>query len=222
MIICERCGYELTADTQICPSCGTRVEAARAKAKLPSSSRVYGQDAQGSFGEPSTYERGYPAQQYPARQTPPGYPQSPAYPPVSAPQIGYGPSYQTPYMYPPAIHVNVTMMSGPAPTQRPNTDSALAVEIILSLFGLFGVGWLIGGETTIGIVLLVCSVLLYWPIIFGGTILTFGLGLICLGPLAIGAIILNALLLHHRLIRKMTQQYILLQQQPPIQHYPRQ
>ncbi len=84
-------------------------------------------------------------------------------------------------------------------------NSALIAEVILSLFGIFGIGWLIGGETTIGVVLLLCSILLYWPLIIGGTIITFGLGLICLGPLAIGAIILNVLLLQRKLLRKTAQ-----------------
>ncbi|MBV9707160.1 MAG: zinc-ribbon domain-containing protein, partial [Chloroflexi bacterium] len=38
-------------------------------------------------------------------------------------------------------------------------NGALLKEIILSLLGIFGVGWLVAGETTVGIVLLVASFL---------------------------------------------------------------
>ncbi len=87
-------------------------------------------------------------------------------------------------------------------------NNALVVEVILSLFGLFGVGWLIAGETTVGTVLLVCSIFIYWPLLIMGTIFTLGLGLVCLGPLAIGAIILNILLLNKALEQKSTQYVI--------------
>ncbi|MBV9689176.1 MAG: zinc ribbon domain-containing protein [Ktedonobacteraceae bacterium] len=81
-------------------------------------------------------------------------------------------------------------------------DSALLKEIILSLLGIFGIGWLIAGETTVGIVLLLASFLIYWPMMLLGTFFTLGLGLICLGPLAISAIIVNAVLLNTTLNRR--------------------
>jgi TM2 domain-containing membrane protein YozV len=79
------------------------------------------------------------------------------------------------------------------PTDK--TDSALVAEIILSLFGIFGIGWLMAGETAIGVILLLGSFFFYWPVILLGAVVTDGFGLICLGPLAIGAIILNIVLL---------------------------
>ena len=129
-----------------------------------------------------------------------------------------------PYQIVPPCPANVQITMTMMPVQQPNKDGALAAEIILSLFGLFGVGWLIAGETTVGIVLLVCSALIYWPIFVGGTIVSDGIGLICLGPMAIAAIIINAVLLNRRCSRKMAQ-YIVMQQsqrpqspQPPMQH----
>jgi len=87
-----------------------------------------------------------------------------------------------------------------------NKDSgSLIAEILLSLIGIYGVGWLMAGETTAGIVLLICSFVVYWPFMILGTILTLGLGLFCLGPMAIGAIIANAILLNNRLNRKAAQ-----------------
>jgi len=96
--------------------------------------------------------------------------------------------------------------------------SALIVEILLSLFGIFGIGWIIGGEITLGIILVVCSFFIYWPLMILGTALTEGLGLICLGPLAIAAIILNAVLLNTVLKRKI-HRLLTMQQQAPYYHY---
>jgi len=85
-------------------------------------------------------------------------------------------------------------------------SGALIAEILLSVFvGIYGVGWLMAGETTTGIILLICSFVVYWPIMILGTIFTFGIGLLCLGPLAIGAIIVNAILLNNLLNRKAAQ-----------------
>jgi hypothetical protein len=85
-------------------------------------------------------------------------------------------------------------------------SGALIAEILLSLFvGTYGVGWLMAGETTTGIILLICSFVVYWPFMILGTIFTLGIGLICLGPMAIGAIIVNAILLNNLLNRKAAQ-----------------
>jgi hypothetical protein len=117
-----------------------------------------------------------------------------------APPYGGEPMHYT-GLPPTASGLNVVKVST-------KNNNALVVEIILSLFGLFGVGWLIAGETTVGTVLLVCSIFVYWPLLIMGTIFTFGLGLVCLGPLAIGAIILNILLLNKVLEQKSTQYVI--------------
>ena len=193
MIICQRCSNKLAADTKICPSCGAHIGATHTRSKLPSSNTQYGQGEQGSFGEPTSYENGYTAQplQPPTQQTP-------KQPPIGYARVHYGSTYHTPPFY--AASPQVTVIPGSPPV---NTDGAMAAEIILSLFGLFGVGWFIGGEKITGVVLLLGSILLYWPLVVGGTIFTDGLALICLGPLAIIAIIINALLLHHRLVHKV-------------------
>ena len=122
---------------------------------------------------------------------------------------GYGPGAQQ--MYPPGgININIVnpVYGNPAP-QKNNTP--LIVEILLSIFlGIYGVGWLMAGETTVGIILLICSFFVYLPVLILGTILTVGFGIICIGPLAIGAIILNAVMLNNVLKRKATQ-YIYMQ-----------
>ena len=186
----------------VCAVCGTVVERPKS---APSTS--YGEPyPQSSFSDSSCYERGYPAQ--PQAVPPP--PQAEYMPPAQQ-SLGYIPPYTNAAMYPPGA-INVTIVN-PPPGKK---EGALAAEIILSLFGVFGVGWLISGETAVGIVLLVCSFVLYWPIMILGTLFTFGLGLICLGPLAIGSIILNVLLLNNRLNRKATQYVMVQSQQMPI------
>ena len=79
------------------------------------------------------------------------------------------------------------------------------IELVFSLLGLFGVGWLLAGETLIGCILLISSVLIYWPVMLLGTFFTFGLGLLCLGPLALGAIMFNAFLFNLFLQKRFTQ-----------------
>ena len=97
-------------------------------------------------------------------------------------------------------------------------ENAVLLEVILSLFGIFGIGWLVGGETTTGIILLICSFVIYLPLLFLGTILTFGVGVVCLGPLAIVAIILNGVFCNSILKRREMQ--LIYMQQPPRVHVP--
>ena len=207
-MICTRCGNEMPNNATVCAVCGTVTE----RPKAPPSTTYGGPYPHSSFGQPSAYERGYTDQ---SQAAPPPPPQARYMPPPQQP-FSYVPPYTNASMYQPGA-INVTIVNPPADKK----DGALIAEILLSLFGIFGVGWLIGGETTIGIILLVCSFFIYWPIMILGTLFTFGLGLICLGPLAIGSIILNALLLNNRLKRKAAQ-YVTVQAQhmpmpPPLQ-----
>jgi hypothetical protein len=57
-------------------------------------------------------------------------------------------------------------------------------------------------QTALGILLLIFSFVLYWPIVILGMALTDGFALICLGPLAIGLIILNIVILSNYLRRR--------------------
>ena len=186
---CERCGKEIPDNIAICPNCGTVTSAASGKPKPTTQFGPY----------PGGYVDGPPIAEYGQGYAPhQGYPQPPLQeyrPPQQA--YGYGQPYNAPPMYQPAI-VNVNIVNPPSTNNTP-----VIVEVLLSLFlGIFGVGWLMTGETTTGVILLICSIFLYWPIMIIGIIFTLGLGLFCLGPLAIGAIILNAVLLNNRLKRK--------------------
>src|SRR4030042_2895480 len=74
--------------------------------------------------------------------------------------------------------------SGVPPSRSvPNKGTALVLEVLPAIFGLFGIGWIYAGRTTTGVILLVSGVLLVWGgyafIILGSTALTaitFGLG----------------------------------------------
>src|SRR5436305_830708 len=201
-MICARCGNETPNNATFCAICGAVIERPKS---APSTS--YGDlYPQSSFSDPSFYERGYTAES----QVVPPAPQAGYMPPPQQP-FGYAPPYTNTAMYSPGT-INVTIVN-PPPDKK---DGALAAEIILSLFGVFGVGWLIGGETTIGVILLICSFVIYCPLMILGTLFTLGLGLICLGPLAIGSIILNALLLNNKLNRKAAQYVMVQSQQMPM------
>lgn len=183
-MFCKRCGNEIADVARICPTCGTSIEHAHAHVNIqPHTS--YGSYPQSSNDATAQQQRGYaPQPERPPRPRNTNTAYSPYTNGYTVPPTYPGPStYQQPY--------NNYAPRPQAFTVIQKNDTALVTEIILSLFGIFGVGWLMARETTIGTVLLVCSFLIYWPIIILGTLLTFGLGLICLGPLAIAAIILN-------------------------------
>jgi TM2 domain-containing membrane protein YozV len=82
--------------------------------------------------------------------------------------------------------------------QQNDSSSAVLVECICGFFGLYGIGWLMSGYTTTGIILL--AVGLFWSaivlvlLIFSG----FLLGL-CLGPINIALWITSALVLNSHL-----------------------
>jgi hypothetical protein len=81
--------------------------------------------------------------------------------------------------------------------EHPSRTAAIITEVILDLFGIYGVGWLIAGETTVGILLLVGS-FIWWPIAVVITFLTAGIGLICFFPLWVVFLLLSVILLSQR------------------------
>jgi hypothetical protein len=193
---CERCGARVPDHAAICPACGTITSTA------PPPSTNYGQYSSGGYNSPQQQQAAYGQ----------GYGPQPDYMPPPQQNFGYTPQPNPVPIYQSAP-VNVIVTNNPPLT---NKDSGpLIAEILLSLLvGIYGVGWLIAGETTTGIILLVCSFFVYWPILILGTIFTLGFGLLCLGPLAIGAIIANAILLNNLLNRKASQ-VVMMQANPP-------
>jgi hypothetical protein len=209
---CEHCGLEIAHTPRVCPRCGTNI-VRQPKSNLWQQPPItnYGQYPEAGVGGTSSYQHGYTA----PPETPPLYRKDTKEFPRSNRQTPPYLSTATP-----VHHVGLDASSGfnviRVSTKNNNT---LIVEIILSLFGLFGVGWLLAGETTAGTILLIGSVFIYWPLLIFGTIFTFGLGLICLGPFAIGAIILNILLLNKVLDRQSTH-YVIASQPAHHMHMP--
>ncbi len=198
---CERCGNNFADTMTICPRCGT-VITPHTRTKQPATD--YGSFAAGDFGSAPPYQQGY---QPPYTET------NAISSPYPTPGTAFPPNYSArPPHYMPGTPIQATIGHG-------NTnESALIAEIVLSLFGIFGIGWIMGGQITLGIILMVCSFFIYWPLMILGTAFTEGIGLICLGPVAIAAIILNALLLNAALKRK---QLFTARQQAPYSHYRR-
>jgi hypothetical protein len=77
---------------------------------------------------------------------------------------------------------------------------AVAVEAICSLFGIYGVGWLMSGKTAVGIPLLIGG-FVWAAIVIVGTIITAGLGLCCFGPLHLIFIATSTVLLANQTVR---------------------
>jgi hypothetical protein len=186
MTTCKRCGNDLPDNIAICPNCGTVTVKADDNSspatsygshseRYPWTPSGYADNTQGEY--PASHSQDYSSQQQ---------------------NYNYGQSYNAPPMYQKATF-NVTFLNT-------NNNTPLIVELLLSIFlGIFGVGWLIAGEVAIGVILLICSLFIYLPLLIISiftAFFTFGLSLFCTGPLIIGAIILNAILLNNRLKRK--------------------
>ena len=186
MITCERCGNDMPDNLAICPKCGTVTSKAKDNVspttsygpysdRYYSQSPVYGETNQREYV--TSYSQEYNVQQH---------------------NNSYGQSYNSPPMYRQAPF-NVTIMNT-------SNSTPLIVELLFSIFlGIFGIGWLIAGEVVIGVILLVCSLFIYLPLLIISifiAVFTFGFSLFCTGPMVIGAIVLNAILLNNKLKRK--------------------
>jgi len=206
MVKCESCGRVIPDNAAVCPNCGAATSASLPRAQIPH----YAPPQQNYSYEP---QQGYmpPPQQNYGSGSQQGYMGSPPQQNYSyGPQQGYMPPPQQNYGYAPQqgypaqpyqSGVNVTVVNNASKNSTP-----VLVEVLMSLFlGIYGVGWLMAGETTPGIILLICSFVVYWPLIILLAVITLGLGLLCEVPLAIGAIILNAVLLNNALKRKAAQ-----------------
>ncbi len=198
MMTCGNCGKAIPDNSVVCPNCGAATSASRPMPQQPS----YTPPQQGYMPQQPSY---MPPQQDPMPQQPSYAPPQQGYMP---PQQNYGYGQQQ-YAPPYQQGVNVTVVNN-AGAGKNNTP--LIVEVLLNIFtGIYGIGWLMAGETTTGIVLLVCSILLYLPILIAIAVFTLGLGLLCDFPIAITAIVVNAILLNNTLKRKATQQITMVQ-----------
>ncbi len=193
---CEHCGRKTPDNALICPSCGT--VSAGIPANPTTTYGTYPPDGYNDFpgdAPAPTYDQGYAGSTAGA-----GFSEAPAQD-----------AHETRYYPPPAYQARPAQGTSQSYTAAHTTSSgALIAEILCSLFGVYGVGWYMAGEKKIGTVLLVCSFVVIWPLAIFIAIITFGLGIpLCDLPLAITAIIVNAILLNNSLNRKAS---------PPIYH----
>jgi len=208
-MLCERCGTEIKdSGKKFCPACGSTLNTqymvyTEPKMYETNDSMRQRTDAGRINGRYAGYSTTIPSQ-----QTPPSQELQGNRPPLTA-------ATRT------AAREQQDTRQGARPGTAPGyklsnkDDKPLIAEFIFSLFGLFGIGWLMGKETTVGVLLLLGSVFIYWPLMIVATVFTYGLGLICLGPLAIVAIIINILLLNRNLKRKALHFFVASTPPPP-------
>jgi hypothetical protein len=82
--------------------------------------------------------------------------------------------------------------------QQNNNTLAIVLEVVGGLFGIFGIGWLISGETKTGLMFLIGG-LIWIAVAVVLTIVTLGIGLVCIFPIDIGILITSTLLLNNKL-----------------------
>lgn len=186
MITCKRCGNDMPDNLAICPNCGTVTSKAKDNVSPATSygsysdsyysqSPIYAENIQQDSMNPHSQEYNFQQQNY---------------------------SYEQSY--------NASPMQQQAqfsfPVFNRSNNTPLIFELLLSiLLGIFGIGWLMAGEVAIGVILLVCSLFIYLPLLIISIFIaffTFGFSLFCTGPMVIGAIVLNAILLNTKLKRK--------------------
>lgn len=198
MTVCTRCGKEIPEHRTYCPSCGSSLFETQASSEastgtdsiLPTRKKTNAFPFDLLYKEYTPdleplYERNYAARPTNLSNTP-----TQEAPPEKQEK---------------ATKAKTIDSSHPAESFtrrffRANPKTLLFIEVVLSLFtGIFGVGWLLLGKKRTGTLLLVSSVLFYLPLLiisYGLAYFSFGLSLLCTGPLAIGAVLLNAFMLH--------------------------
>ena len=196
---CTRCGKKIAPGTTVCPACGTLLDR-----QGGAESTRYGEypvDQLSGYNDSQplpTYEQGYAAQQ--SFEEPLQFQQQ------SSPQdreFHGSPQQPPPLFQTTAINVTVVNKFAAPPL---NKNNALLVEILCSLFGIYGIGWLMAGETVTGIILLACSLVIIWPLAIAIAVFTLGFGIFfCDMPLTIVGVIVNAILLNTVLNRKSVQ-----------------
>ena len=193
MMRCDTCGQMIPDNAHTCPYCNALT--ALGRSSQPQGG-YYQQQQQGNYQQGYGAQPNYGQQQYNAQ---PNYRQQ---------QYNAQPNYGQP-MYGQQGGINVTVTNN-AP---PHSSAPVVVELLLNIFlGIYGVGWLMAGETSTGIILLVLS-FVDWGVIAALFVLTLGLGFICWGPLVIAAWIVNAILLNKALQRKATAAQVIMVQQ---------
>nr|BBH95036.1 hypothetical protein KTA_32350 [Thermogemmatispora argillosa] len=165
---CERCGYDSPHHVAICPVCGSLTTATG----FNSHPSLRGPEPPSGASEPfSSYSASGGSESAPGLQA-----------------NAWPPQFSSASNIPPQ-QVNVTVM-------QPQKETApLIVELLLSLLlNIYGVGWLMSGETLAGVLLLVGSIIVAWPLLLVSLLVwpaCCGLKLLLIVGLVINAVLLN-------------------------------
>ncbi len=195
MTVCTHCGKEIMEQRTSCPSCGIALFENQISSETIANSALPVQKNTKTFPFDSLYEEYIP-------QLAPLYERNYAARPIKPPDTS---SQKTSAAIP-----NDSIPTPLTFTERffhVNTNAPLIIEVLLSLFtGIFGVGWLLIGKKRAGTLLLATSLIFYLPLLILSYVLayfSYGLSILCTGPFAIAAVLLNAFLLHRTIQRKM-------------------
>ena len=209
MTTCERCGQEIPEHETICPSCGMPLAETRASSQPTTDPLLAAQKKPGALPFDSLYE------DYVPRLAPTydrNYAARPANPAEAPAQEVSSTEQEKASTAPPTTSASSPDSATTFITRLPrfsqsNTTTPLIIEVLLSLFmGIFGVGWLLVGEKRTGTLLLVGSVIFYLPLLIISYALAYfslGLSVLCTGPVAVGAVLLNAFMLRKTILRKI-------------------
>ncbi len=139
MIACPACGTQNADGSNFCIACGVDLNAAATERKLRTD----------SVAEPGPDT---PPMTSPSVDMPPEYlDTTPRMQATPAPP----PSYSPPPAYtPPPLPTYAVPSAAAATTPAKDRTIALVLEVLGGLVGLPGIGWLYGGQTTIGLILL--------------------------------------------------------------------
>ena len=86
----------------------------------------------------------------------------------------------------------------PMAPQQDNTTLAIILEVVGGIFGIFGIGWLVSGNTSTGLMFLIGG-FVWLAIAIVLSVVTFGIGLICIWPVDLAIMITSVIMLNNRL-----------------------
>lgn len=82
--------------------------------------------------------------------------------------------------------------------KQDNSTLAIILEVICGIFGIYGIGWLVSGNTSTGLIFLIGG-FVWLAVAIVLSILTLGIGLICIWPIDLAIMITSVIMLSNRL-----------------------
>lgn len=85
-----------------------------------------------------------------------------------------------------------------APQQQDNSTLAIILEVVCGIFGIYGIGWLVSGNTSTGLMFLIGG-FVWLAVAIVLSVLTLGIGLICIWPIDLAIMITSVIMLSNKL-----------------------